>query len=223
MSLPHHYIVRQPSVSPAAGEEPNHLLILLHGYGSNEEDLMGLASYLDPRFRIVSIRAPDALDQGGYCWFPLGVGPEGLEIRFEDAEAARDQLSVTVTELQSTFATAGERTILLGFSQGAAMALAVALFKPELVGGVAFLSGRSMEEMIPTEAETLQALQGKQVLMTHGRFDPLIPIGQGREAVELLQPLRLNLMHREYDMGHEINQACLTDVSAWLQGQLDRD
>ena len=63
MSLPHHYIVRQPSVSPVAGEEPD-LLILLHGYGSNEEDLMGLASYLDPRFHIVSIRAPVALDQG---------------------------------------------------------------------------------------------------------------------------------------------------------------
>ena len=197
------------------------LLILLHGYGSNEEDLMGLAPHLDTRFRIVSIRAPDALDQGGYCWFPLGVGPQGLEIRFADAEVARDQLSLTVEELQATFTTAGERTILLGFSQGAAMALAVALFKPETVGGVAFLSGRSMAQMIPTEAEKLQALQGKQVLMTHGRFDQLIPIQQGREAVELLQPLQLDLTHLEYDMGHEISQVCLTDVADWLRARLD--
>ena len=215
-----HIIVRDPSSS--TGEEAP-LLILLHGYGSNEEDLMGLAPHMDPRFRVVSIRASIALDQGGYCWFPLGVGPEGLHIRFEDAIAARDQLLPVVEELKFTYAAGGEQTILLGFSQGASMALGAALFKPEIVEGVVFLSGRCVAEMIPEEEEKRRALQGKPVLTTHGRFDPLIPIEQGREAVELLQQLPLDLSHREYDMGHEINQDCLSDVTAWLQAQLDRD
>ena len=210
----HHYIVREPLVD-ASRDSP--LLVLLHGYGSNENDLMGLSPHLDQRLRIVSVRAPLELEPGFYSWFPLHMEPEGVEILFSEAVEARDELGHTITSLQVEFSASGARTILFGFSQGASMALAVARARPEIVAGVAFLSGRCVPEMIPADEERRSALDGFPVLMTHGRFDTVISIDKGRAAVELLTQLPCAIEAHEFDIAHEIDQECLTVLTEWLQ------
>tara|TARA_Y100000588_G_C13959738_1_gene798186 strand:- start:11 stop:679 length:669 start_codon:yes stop_codon:yes gene_type:complete len=209
---PLHYIVH----SQTAPRQDGPLLVLLHGYGSNEQDLVGLAPYLDSRFLCVSMRAPYALDFGGYAWFHIDFTPQGILLDYEQARASSDHLLETIESLRAEYAAAA--VYLLGFSQGASMAFNMALHHPQRYAGVAALSGVCSEEMLPQEeAEGLGALP---VLMTHGRWDQLIPVAQARASSELLQGLPLQLTYKEYDMGHEINQECLGDVRYWLQERL---
>ena len=125
LSLTH--IVRQPAV-PSEGRPP--LLILLHGVGSNEQDLMGLAPSLDGRFLIVSARAPISLSQGAYAWFHIQFTPNGIVIRPEEAEASRLQLLKFVDEVVEAYQADPARVFLMGFSQGSIMSLAASLTSP---------------------------------------------------------------------------------------------
>jgi phospholipase/carboxylesterase len=206
---------------PAAQAEGEHpLLVLLHGYGSDEGDLMGLAPYLDPRFQVVSVRAPQVLEVGGYAWFAVQFTPFGLVLDHDQAQEARRQLEAWLESLVAAPGVDRSRVFLLGFSQGAGMALSAALHRPELVSGVVFLSGLVVPQMIPAgDPEQLRALS---VLMVHGRQDPLLPIAQGRASRALLEELPVSLCYREYEMGHEISEECLAEVQEWLTEGLDQ-
>lgn len=208
-----YYIIHRPSNAPAEGGV---LLVMLHGYGSNEQDLIGLASYLDPRFLTISVRAPEPLVFGGYAWFPLEVSESGIVPHYGEAQAACAQVRELVGGLKREYAV--DRVFLLGFSQGASMVVAVALADPGAFAGVASLSGFCVPEMVPEERESVDGLS---VFMTHGRWDMVIPIKQGRASHELLAELPLELTYKEYSMGHEINQECLEDLKDWLGGRLD--
>ena len=206
----------RPAAGTAAGGHP--LLVLLHGYGSDERDLMGLAPYLDPRFQVVSARAPQVLEMGGYAWFAVQFTPFGLVLDHDQARESRQQLEAWLEALIAAPGVDRSRVFLLGFSQGASMALGAALHRPELVAGVASLSGLVVPQMIPEgDPEKLRPLS---VLMTHGRQDPLIPIAQGRASRALLEQLPVRLRYREYEMGHEIDAECLEEVRTWLTEEL---
>ena len=179
---------------------------------------MGLAQVLDPRFQVVSVRAPIALPEGGFAWFPLAMTDRGLAVSFEEAEAARDQVCELLDALQQRYDASG-RTLLLGFSQGAGMALCSGLRVPGTIGGIAFLSGLFLPEMVPDgEADSLN---GIPVFMSHGQFDPLIPISRGRESRDMLTCLGMRIVYNEYSMGHEINAECLGDLREWLRKRAD--
>jgi phospholipase/carboxylesterase len=192
-------------------------LVLLHGYGSNEDDLLGLAPYLDPRFSIVSARAPETLDQGGFAWFPVEWTTEGVRARPGDAVAALDALVEFVAQAASAYAAAPQTTYLLGFSQGATMSAGVLLRRPELIAGAVLMSGLAPSEM----ATPGVALAGKPVLITHGLLDDVVPVRMGRAASNLLQSLGAAVEHHEYPMAHQISEACLEDVDRWLEAQLN--
>ncbi len=205
---PLHNIVYRGSQAQEVGAP---LLLLLHGYGSNEEDLMGLASQLDPRLLYISVRAPYALDFGGFAWFNIEWGPQGVRFDFEQALQSLEQIFSLLDLLQQEYHP--ERVVVAGFSQGASMALAAALRQPHAIAGVAALSGVCGPEILPEDRESVRGLP---VLMTHGRQDEVIPIAQARESKDLLQTLPVELQYCEYDMGHAIDQACLEDLHAWL-------
>jgi len=212
----HHCIVEEPR-RPA---QPQPLLVMLHGYGSNEEDLIGLAPYLDGRCRVVSVRAPLALPQGGFAWFPIEYTPVGLAIDRQEALGAARAVAGLVRDLVDRYGAEPEATLLLGFSQGAGIALAAALGDPDLVAGVASLSGLVLRDTIPPSGEARKALAGLPVLMTHGVGDPLIPIKRARASHDLVAQLPVDLTWREYDMGHEISGACLEHLAVWVAQRL---
>ena len=210
---PLHYIVQPQGPSVEGGV----LLVMLHGYGSNEQDLLGLAPHLDARFRCISARAPYALDFGGYAWFPIEVTPQGIVVDYEQALESSARVLELVEALRAEHGAAA--VYLLGFSQGAIMSLNIALQHAQHIAGVAALSGICSERMLPEGAgEDLSSLP---VLMTHGRWDQVVPVEQARASNELLASLPLQLTYKEYDMGHEINQECLSDLRDWLQERLD--
>ena len=210
-----HHIVRMPTRQVPVEGFP--LLVLLHGYGSDEKDLMGLAPYLDPNLLMVSARAPQVLECGGYSWFPIVLGESGIVLHFEEAWTSCAQVCELVEILKANYPVDPQKIFLVGFSQGASISVAVALQYPELCAGVAALSGVCVEEMLPADRSTLENLQ---VLIAHGRLDQLVPIHQGRSSHELLSSLPLDLTYKEYEMGHEISHECLQDLRNWLRERL---
>ncbi len=210
-----HHIVRKPAGDAPDGGFP--LLVLLHGYGSDERDLMGLGPFLDPGLLMVSARAPHGLDTGGYAWFPITMGEGGIVLHFEQAWTSCAQVSELVDSLKADYPVDPGKVFLLGFSQGASIGLAVVLKYPKLCTGVAAISGACTEEMLPADHSTLKHLQ---VLVAHGRLDQVIPVDQGRLSHKLLGSLPLDLTYMEYEMGHEISQECLRDLRNWLGRRL---
>jgi phospholipase/carboxylesterase len=216
-TLPLVYLVRQPVIE--AGTPP--LLLLLHGIGSNEHDLFGLAPFLDQRFLIISVRAPNTLGPGSYAWFEADFTPQGPVINPEQAEASRKTLITFLREAVTAYGADPGRVYLMGFSQGAIMSASVALTQPELVAGAVLMSGRILPEIQPLLASD-EKLAGLPILVVHGTADMVLPITYGRASRELLSSLPVDLTYHEYPMGHEVSQESLVDVTAWLSGHLDK-
>ena len=190
-------------------------LILLHGFGADEHDLLPLAHELDPRLRAVSLQAPLSLGGGARAWFNLTMGPRGMSFDAHEVRAGVEGAVGAVEEI----ARISPRPILLGFSQGAGMALSVALRRPELASAVISLSGvlRALE---PHDLAPADKLRGFPVFAAHGLQDPLVPLALGRGIRDELRRLGLALEWHEYPMGHAIIPQELADLRTWLSRHL---
>jgi phospholipase/carboxylesterase len=208
-----------PSVKLNAVELPprapglSRTLVLLHGYGADERDLLPIAHELDPRLRAVSLQGPIALGGPMRAWFNLSQDAAG-RISF-DAEEARAAVK-TVTAAVEEIAAQSRRPLLLGFSQGAGIALGVALLRPDLVAGVVSLSGvaRALEDRDHAPAEKLR---GFPVFAAHGLLDPLIPIQLGRSLRDTLTSLGVSVSWHEYPMGHMVVREEIEAAKSWLK------
>ncbi len=205
----------------AAAGEPEGLLVLHHGRGTDERDLLGLADFLDPdrRLRVVTPRAPLQLaGSPGYHWYLVPrVGYPDPET-FEAARAALAELHDALWEESGI---GPERTVLGGFSMGAVMSYAMGLSvdRPAVAGILAF-SG-----FIPSVGGCEPALADRTntpVLISHGRRDPVIGIEFAERARELLEAGGLDVTYRESDLGHQIDPAHLREAGAWLDEVLPR-
>ena len=212
-NLPLYHLVR-PAASDAA---PPPMITLFHGYGSNEEDLFGLTPYIDPRFLVLSVRAPLVLMPGMYAWFEIGFTSDG-RIAVDDVQARRAaQITAQFVE-QATrvYGADPSRVIVAGFSQGGTMAALTALTRPDLVAGAAVLSGivpSSIIDELPDRA----ALTSKPFLVIHGTRDQVVSVAHGRASRDFLNQLGAALTYREYPMAHEINLDALLDLTEWLR------
>ena len=211
------HLVRQPIVE--ADTPP--LLLLLHGVGSNENDLFGLAPYLDERFLIISVRAPNTLGSGSYAWFDVDFTPRGPVIDPAQAEASREALIDFIGEAITAYGVNPNQVYMMGFSQGAIMSASIALTRPDLVAGVALMSGRILPEIQSLMAAP-EELEGLPILVVHGVADTILPINHGHASRQLLASLPVELTYHEYPIGHEVSQESLADVSSWLSAQLDK-
>ena len=190
---------RQPGLSRT--------LVLLHGYGADEHDLLPLGHELDPRLGVVSLQAPLSMGGSQRSWYSLRQ--EGRGISF-DAAQARDA-ALLAAEAIEELARTSPKPFLLGFSQGASIALAVALTRPQLCAGVLSLSGVP-PRLEPEELAAPAALRGFPVFAAHGTHDPVLPIELGRLGCEVFW--------REYAMGHMVLPEELEDARGWLLPRL---
>lgn len=187
----------------------NPLLVLLHGYGSHEGDLFGLANFLDDRLSVAALRAPIALPWGGYAWFNLEVTPQGMKRDLVQARQAIDELAGAVSALVREHAPS--QLIVGGFSQGAMMAAALALKHPQLAQALVLMSGRLLEP--PTRPLSVGL---PPAIVVHGTQDEVIPIKDGREFSSRLQMVGMAVDYHEYPMGHTISEDSLEAVNTWL-------
>jgi len=199
----------------AASGEPEGLLVLHHGRGTDERDLLGLADLLDPqrRLRVVTPRAPLTLPGSpGYHWYL--VPRVGYPDR-ESFEAARQALAELHDGLWEESGLGPERTVLGGFSMGAVMSFAMGLGadRPAVAGILAF-SGfvPTVEGWEPSLADRADT----RAFVSHGRRDPVIGVELAERARDLLEGGGLDLTYRESELGHQIDPAHLREASAWL-------
>ncbi|HEU4461080.1 MAG TPA: alpha/beta fold hydrolase [Solirubrobacterales bacterium] len=198
-----------------ASGDPEGLLVLHHGRGTSERDLIGLADLLDPerRLRVVSPRAPLQLPGSpGYHWYlvPRVGYPDPKTF-----EAARAALAELHDELWEESGVGPGRTVLGGFSMGAVMSYAMGLSaeRPSVAGILAF-SG-----FVPTVEGWQPALADRtdtRAFISHGRNDQVIGVDFAERARELLSEGGLDVTYRESDLGHQIDPAHLREASAWL-------
>jgi len=213
--VPHSLILHE---RPAAGEATG-LLVLHHGRGTDELDLLPLADALDRgrRLHVVTPRAPLRLPGApGFHWYAVPrVGyPDPSTFR-----AAHAELAALHDELWAQTGLGPERTILGGFSMGTVMSYALGLDgeRPAPAGILAF-SG-----FIPTVegwSPHLEDRTGIRVLIAHGRRDPVIDVEFGRIARQQLEAAGIGVEYRESDAAHNIDGAAIPYATAWLETTL---
>ncbi len=185
-------------------------LLLLHGRGADETDLMGIENALDSHFTVVSVRAPFRLGPG-FAWY--GMGRVGTP-HSETMQSSLAQLGDFIEGMMTAYNIDPAALYLMGFSQGAVMSAAVALAMPQRVQGVVMHSG-----YVPVESGLdfrLKETEGKPFFVAHGLYDDIIPINFARHAREYLTGIRVNLTYQEYPIGHTISEESLYDCSEWL-------
>ncbi|MDY7013808.1 MAG: alpha/beta hydrolase-fold protein [Cyanobacteriota bacterium] len=192
------------SVTPKTDKQPTRLLVALHGWGANAQDLASLASYFELNdYQMVFPNAPFPHYQvpGGRAWYALEQeGYPGLP-------DSRQILTDWLLSLEATTQIPRSRTVLAGFSQGGAMALDVGLQLP--VAQVCSLSGYL--HFSPQRRENPPS-----VLLIHGRQDAVVPLSLAQQAQQNLEAVGVSTDYREFEMGHEISPEALEAFQAFL-------
>ena len=199
----------------AAGERPAGLLVLHHGRGADERDLLGLADVLDPgrRLQVVTPRAPLTLPGApGHHWYTVPRVGHPDPATFA---AAHDALAAFHDEIWRRTGIGPEATVLGGFSMGAVMSYALGLdgARPRPAGLLAF-SG--FVPTVPGWSPDLRSRAGLPVLIAHGRRDPVIDVAFGRSARDMLTRGALDVDYHESDVGHTIDSAAIAAAQGWL-------
>lgn len=195
------------------------IMIMLHGYGSNEKDLIQLAPLLDRNMRFISARAPVMLDFGMFGWFPIEFTSTGITVDYDAAAEARDRLTGFISEIIEEYKPPGNKVYLLGFSQGSVMSYLTAFNSPELLHGVIALSGQLPEKFLPS-LPVKQEIIDIPFLVMHGIYDDILPIDKGRRANEWLQQHVRDLVYREYPVAHQISEEGLGLLQSWLENKV---
>lgn len=204
-------------LTPEDSAQPHPALLLLHGRGSNEDDLLGLAPYLDPRFFFIAVRAPFQFPFGGYTWYEMREIGSPEPHQFHESYT---RLMQFFDDVKSQYPIDPERIFLLGFSMGTVMAYAAALTKPDAVTAVAANSGYVPEGLdLPFQWDRLK---GKRFFIGHGVHDEVISVNAARRAKELLSGTEVDLTYREYPIGHTMSEESIDDVAHWLSAGLEK-
>ncbi|MBE3577044.1 MAG: alpha/beta fold hydrolase [Limnochordales bacterium] len=244
------YRVVRPTTEPRPTESNEQRgrvrLLLLHGYGSNREDMLQLAPFF-PECEVIAPHAPVdliannlAVEDAGvsgwfrpkaYCWYRFRFDPIPKWWEQLGETAVRDmadllqpaepeefrQALALLQELAARLREEPGRLIVGGFSQGAAMACALGLLRPELVDGVVLWSGYFPPLKLIVSDPDLLPLPGWPVFISHGTGDPLIPFSHAAQMREYLTQRAARVTFQAEHCGHEITPGILHAVRDWLK------
>lgn len=195
-------------------------LILLHGVGGNETNLIDFAQQQDPRLTVIVARGPIAIGPNMYAWFNVQFTSSGPVINRAEAEQSRQTLIDFISGLPAAYGIDANRIWIAGFSQGGIISASVGLTRPDKVAGFGILSGRILPEIAPLIAAP-QSLATLNAFVSHGVDDSKLSINFARATQRLLNEKAVSLIYREYVADHELNVEMQRDFKRWLTQQLD--
>lgn len=210
-----------PMLAPTNGEAPDSAVVLLHGYGSDGNDLIGLAPHWQdvlPGAIFVSPHAPEpaGMNGAGFQWFAIDFGGDRLASRQTGVLKARPVLEEFLNDLWTQTGIKPERTVLVGFSQGAMMALHVGMALPQRLMGVVGFSGA----FLAPEGFSPGATNGTPVCLVHGDMDDVVEPARSAEAAAELKAAGVDVAyHVSRGVGHGIAPDGLGFATQFLADQ----
>ncbi|GGB67337.1 phospholipase [Flavobacterium suaedae] len=206
-----YHLVREPKVK----KDKNPLLLLLHGYGSNEEDLFSFAEHLPDEYYIISARAPHTIPPYGNAWYAINFDA-GMN-KFTDEKQAVESRELIVTfidEVIKEYPIDADDITLIGFSQGAILSYAIALTYPEKIKRVIALSGYLNLDIANKKAD--EQIKDLKLFISHGTVDQVIPVDWARKAPEYFKGLGMSPEYHEYPVGHGVTPQSFQDMLTFI-------
>lgn len=207
-----HHLVQEPKIIL----DQNPLIILLHGYGSNEEDLFSFATEFDDLSYIISVRAPYDLQYKSFAWYAINF--DANENKFSDvaqAKSSSDLMAQFIDNILVDYPIDKNNVTLIGFSQGCILSYAIALSYPEKIQKVVALSGYLNTEICAENYEK-NNFSNLAIYASHGIVDQVIPVDWARNAKPVLDSLHIKNTYSEYPIGHGISPQNFQDFKKWL-------
>ncbi len=227
--VPMHYVTRRPPTS----ENRPPVLVVLHGYGTDEHDLLPIAEKVGPEFLVVSLQAPIELSNGGHSWYDLLQTPSGIIPDDITRHQSEEQILAALPGIIEREGGDVNRVVFMGFSQGAAViysTLAVYDLTTPLSAGrgagasptmrVRVIASINMSGYLPRdifEALSEKDFSGFPFFLSHGELDELIPFQALGEAEEVLSRQGADVTARAYPCGHGVLPETVEEIAAWLR------
>lgn len=207
-------------VRPSNLKENPPLALLLHGYGSNEEDLFSFASELPEELLVVSARAPHNLEMFGHAWYAINFdATHGKWSDDKQAIESREKIVAFIDEVVEAYGADPNNINLIGFSQGTILSHAVALSYPEKIKNVVGLSGYINKDIIKPGYED-RDFSKLGVYASHGQVDQVIPLEWAQKTPEFLTQLGIDHIYEEFPVGHGVSPQNFYSFKNWLVERL---
>jgi phospholipase/carboxylesterase len=191
-------------------------VVLVHGRGTNERDLLPIAAQLPDELHILSVRAPQSMGApNSFTWYDLDLSGGGLHSSQPDSEGFRRSLELLhefVDSAVETYDLDPDRVGLLGFSQGAITSISALLERPESYRWVVALNGYLSD----SHEDDVDNADGKPVFVGCGTMDQVIPPERAERAAELLMEGGADVRFEQYGVGHGTAPQEISDVVEWL-------
>jgi phospholipase/carboxylesterase len=201
---------------PSTLKENAPLLIMCHGYGSDENDLFSFASELPEELFIISLKAPYKLHPYGNAWYAINFDADQNKWSDdEQAKTSRDLIANFIDEACTKYSVNKDNVTLLGFSQGTILCYAVALTYPEKVKQVIALSGYINENIIPKNLNK-KDFSNLSFYCSHGNVDQVLPVEWARKAPKFLEALDIEHQYSEFPVGHGVVPQNFYEFRKWL-------
>ena len=213
LSLDH--LIRESSLTKNAP-----LLILMHGYGSDENDLFSFASELPEELFIISLKAPYPMQPYGNAWYAINFDEEkGKWSDNDQAKASRDLIAKFIDEAIIEYPVDKNNVSLLGFSQGSILSYAIALTYPEKVKNIVALSGYINKDIFPEDIQN-RDYSNLDFYCSHGSADQVIPVNWARLTPPFLDGLNIKHNYSEFPVGHGVAPQNFYEFKDWLMKRI---
>ncbi|WP_037314111.1 alpha/beta hydrolase [Salegentibacter sp. Hel_I_6] len=211
-----HHLIRRPKIQT----EKSPLLIMLHGYGSDEKDLFSFAEELPDELFVISVKAPYAMQPYGNAWYAIHFDNEnGKFSDDEQAKESRELIAGFIDEAVEAYDLDADKVTLLGFSQGSILSYAVALSYPEKVKNIIALSGYINEAILKPGFEK-NDLSKLSFYCSHGSVDQVIPVEWARKSKPILNQLNIENTYSEFPVGHGVAPQNFFELREWLKKRI---
>ncbi len=210
------HIIKEPKIK----SDKSPVLIMLHGYGSDENDLFSFAGELPEDLFIISAKAPYSMQPYGNAWYEIHW--DNNDGKFSDdiqAITSRETIRDFIDEVIKNYPVDAENINLLGFSQGSILSYAVALSYPEKIKNVVALSGY-VNQGILKEGYEQNDFSGLDFYCSHGSVDQVIPVDWARKTKPFLENLSIKNSYSEFPVGHGVAPQNFYELKEWLKARI---
>ena len=204
------YKIRKSAIE----NQKNPSIILLHGYGSDENDLFSFAEYLPKKYTIISLRAPFETPMGGYCWFSINFNNSNE--KWSDHKQAYQSILNLESQIDffiQKYNLDPDQIDLLGFSQGAVLSWTLLLDFSIKINRAVCLSGYIDKSLLK---EDIYSYRDIIAYSSHGTNDPVIPFDWAKTSIESLKENNPNVVFNSFQDAHNVSQENFQSILNWL-------